>query len=174
MIDQKYLCNGEEIVNVRFEKLAFIKFYLHSGNYVLEGNDDGLKSFIYVLNKMINHQYNFVRLEDLAVNEGYIDNAQFFFDQHSNPLEICKIKKFNNIFYEECIFPDGIENITLYLSRNRLIYLKNEILDLIARNDTDEKVLSIYELSNQKKKYLYILNKKIQPIRSWDKCTPIV
>ena len=79
MIDEKYICDGEEIDDIRYEEGTFISFRKNNDSFTLEGNVAGLKSFIKILNKLL-RKYNYVLLRDGFISDYYIYNADYFFD----------------------------------------------------------------------------------------------
>lgn len=164
MIDEKYLCDGEEIDDIRYEEGTFISFRKNNDSFTLEGNVAGLKSFIKILNKLL-RKYNYVLLRDGFISDYYIYNADYFFDCPSLPLMIIKVKNTDRIFYDVSImnYPE-VKSICLYLKRSDILNLKLKILELIE-NKYDNFKFEIFDLNSEESLNFNVNKIDVPPIR---------
>ncbi len=169
MFEKEYLYDGEELIDVNLVKETYITFKFSSNYYVLEGNKPGLESLIRILNKLIYKKYNWIRLLDMSMDDEYYTNApEFFFDKPSIPLEIRRIKKKENIFYDEYDCKMYGRTLTLYLTRKKLLLLKKQIVELIENDDFSEKVIDIKNINGQDSQKLFISYKNVKAVRKYD------
>ena len=148
-IDRVY----DEINSTKILDGSFIKFDYDGGNANLNGNIQGLKSFVKVLNKLLKRKYNYVRLADTQAGDFYTYAADYFFDYSSNYLSLGKIEHKEFIYYEDSVGWANKKELDLYISKDKLEELRNAIVKMIK----DYKILKFeFKLSDSK---FFVINK---------------
>ena len=168
MIEKEYFYNEDELFDLNIVKGTYITFKFISDHYVLEGNKQGLKSFVRILNKLIYKKYDWIRLLDLSINEYYTNAPEYFFDEPSIPLQIGKIKRKKDILYDDYDCKMYGRTLDIYLTRKNLLYLKEQILELLDNRNLSEKIIVIKNINDIDYQKLLIRYKDVKPIRKYD------
>ena len=144
----------DEISNIKILDGSFIKFSYDGEDANLNGNIKGLKSFIKVLNKLLKRKYNFVRLADTQAGDFFTYDADYFFDYSSNYLSLVKVLDRNSfIYHEDHVGFANKKELVLYISKDKLKELRNNIVKLIKNSKIDKFE---FKLSDSK---FFIINK---------------
>ena len=144
----------DEINDVKILDGSFIKFAYDGEDANLNGNIKGLKSFIKVLNKLLKRKYNFVRLADTQAGDFFTYDADYFFDYSSNYLSLVKVLDRNSfIYHEDHVGFANKKELVLYISKDKLKELRNNIVKLIKNSKIDKFE---FKLSDSK---FFIINK---------------
>jgi len=168
MIEKECFYNQDELYDIDIVKGTYITFKFISNHYILEGNKQGLESFVKILNKLIYKKYDWIRLLDLSINEYCTNAPEYFFDGPSIPLQIGKIKRKKDILYDDYNCKMYGRTLDIYLSRKKLLYIKKQILELIDNCNLSEKIIDIKNIDDREYQKLIIRYKDVRPLRKYD------
>lgn len=158
---------GEEIFNIQLVKETYIKFEKNE-KYIITANISGLKSFVRVLNYLLEKKYSFIRLLDLQISEYYTNHPDCFFDRSSLPLEIEKISGQNLIISISKNSDELLKDCPrLRLTRKGINMLKYQLLNLINQSNEEKVTVILSDESNTEKQLLEIIKINIAPIRKY-------
>ena len=157
-----------ELYDIKIVPGTFISFTRNDKGYIILGNKCGLKSLLYIFNKLKFKKYNFVRLYDLQLNDTYTNHPDCFFDSDSLPLEMEKVdgikgrkimKYYNTLFKKE--------DIIVSLTKEDIDSISDNLGFLIKENSTNELPLSFYDEVENKEVKIIIRKAIISPVRKY-------
>ncbi|MCM1514740.1 MAG: hypothetical protein NC090_07105 [Anaeroplasma bactoclasticum] len=134
----------KEVININIIKGSYIVYEICEDSYRLSANIQGFKSFVRILNKLIYRNYSSVRLFDFNYHNIMIHEANYFFDEPSNSLEIYVMPiKEKDMYFEEYVgLNDSMASI-LYINKNNLKKIKNQIITLINSSENNNFIVPI-------------------------------
>lgn len=154
--------NSKELLDVQLIKGTFIKFKKSHDGFCIIANVSGLKSFLKILNHLLEKKYNFIRLLDLKYNDSFTNHPDCFFDDESIPLEIEKINgrnlQMSIHFYHDELYKDYIR---ICLSRMMIKNMSFKLKKIINDIETQKMTFTLFDNKN-KKEYLFEIKKTNQ------------
>ena len=152
VIKEDMFAEGDMRSNVKLYKKSFIEFIKVDGEYIINCNKDGLKSFINVLKILKSKKYSFIHLSDVHINEYFVYDSDYFFDHPSLSLDIYELKPNYNDILSEYLGEGDHFGLELFLSSSSIVHLIKELKHLLKQKE-NSLVFTFNDLLNSSIKF---------------------
>ena len=164
--DDDYYEEDGFIRNVDIIFGTYANFLVEDNEFLLELNNEGIESFINVLDRLLFKTNNYARLTGFQYTDSYTLSAECFFEENSDDLDITKFENDDpNIYYKDLgPYPYGGEKqIGIEMNYDSLVKFKEKLKNEI--NATGRKITFIViDKDSKKEKKLIIENvDKVSP-----------